>query len=247
MNSEPMGAAAEASPAEAGDRRHSSEVVPSAIFPGVVSPDAPSPTLRTLDDALALLAEIEQGALDVFARHGLPARQGLYRREATGTDWLLMESPSSPEARWREILERPPEAGYRYHSLADVGRAERPDVPEVQVAATTLDRSADLGRLLSAADGEEASPELLMFWSTVELMVVLFSARPGRSDSRSTGRRIVEWTLWRAEAQRIWQAEPGLSTRAVAKLIVQRLDLQESYHSVRRRLSGHRPVEPAGT
>ena len=74
---------------------------------------------------------------------------------------------------------------------------------------------------------------LLMFWSTVELMAVLFS---GRGDEvRQGARRAVEWDIWRAEARRVWAGAPNLSLRMVSKMVVTRLGLSESSHTVRRR------------
>lgn len=129
----------------------------------------------------------------------------------------------------------PPEAGYRYLKLTDVARAEKSEFVDVQRAAATLDRASDLARLLSQSDGEDDDPALLMFWSTVELMAMLFDG-----GARSNGRKVAEcrlqWGVWRAEANRIWETSPEMSVRSVAKLVVSRLGLSESHHSVRRRL-----------
>jgi len=80
-----------------------------------------------------------------------------------------------------------------------------------------------------------------MFWSTVELMIVLFAGNKDKDPIRANARRALEWETWRREALRIWEISPALSLRATAKLVVERLGLSESHHSVRRRLSGHRP------
>jgi hypothetical protein len=216
------------------------------MLPGVTADDAPPPSSRTLDDALLLLDEIERGAIELFALNGLPTQQGLYRRVEPDGEWGLLLHDASPEARWAEVLDRPPEAGFRYLSLADVARFQRPDLASVHAAAATLDRSGDLRRLLQEGSGEEDGAALLMFWSTVELMTVLFSGR--RDDVRQGARRAVEWEIWRTEARRVWAGAPTLSLRLVAKMVVTRLGLSESSHTVRRRLSGHRPAiqnEPA--
>lgn len=204
--------------------------------------DAPLPATRSLEDALALLTEIERGAIEVFARHGLPTQPGLYRQEEPGGPWSLMDKPHSTEERWEMILSRPPEAGFRYLSLAEIGRLERPGDADVLAAAATLDRSWDLRRLLEGPEGPELDAATLMFWSTAELLAVLFGGPNRRGDSRQAGRRAVEWEIWRAEARRVWEAEPLLSARTVAQLVVDRLGLAESHHSVRRRLSGYRPL-----
>jgi hypothetical protein len=219
------------------------EPPPHRILPAVTASDAPLPSMRSLEDALALLAEIERGAIEVFGRAGLPTLTGLYRRGVADGDWERLADDLPADARWREILDRPPEAGFRYLSLADVGRTQHPGSPDIQSAAATLDRAEDLRRLLrqGAADGEE-DPALMMFWSTVELMAVLFGGGGRKEDGRTAGRRAVVWETWRAEAGRVWNAEPELSARMVAKLVVQRLALNDSPHTVRRRLSGFQPV-----
>lgn len=204
--------------------------------------DAPLPATRSLEDALTLLAEIERGAIKAFARHGLPTQPGLYRQEEPGGGWSPMDKPQTAEERWDMILSRPPEAGFRYLSLAEIGRLEKPGDTDVLAAAATLDRSWDLRRLLEGPEGPELDAAILMFWSAAELLAVLFSGANRRNDSRQSGRRAVEWEIWRAEACRVWEDEPLLSTRAVAQLVVDRLGLAESHHSVRRRLSGYRPV-----
>lgn len=214
-----------------------------SLWPALTAADAPPPTARSLDDALVMLDAIERGAIEVFERHGLPSRPGLYRSETASGEWRLMEEAVSAEARWLKILEHPPEAGFKYLSLADVGRTSAPAIAEVQTAAATLDRCYDLRHLLSDTNGEEASPALLMFWSTVELMAVIFNGSR-RNDGRAAARRAVEWQIWRAEADRIWQAEPTLSLRSAARRVVERLGLSESHHSVRRRLTGFRPPSP---
>lgn len=212
-----------------------------ALLPGVTADDAPLPSNRTLYDALLLLDEIERGAVELFALNGLPTKQGLYRRVEPDGEWRLLPDDASPEARWAEVLDRPPEAGFRYLSLADVARVQRPDHASVHAAAATLDRSNDLRRLLQESLGEEDGAALLMFWSTVELMAVLFS---GKGDEvRQGARRAVEWDIWRAEARRVWAGAPNLSLRMVSKMVVTRLGLSESSHTVRRRLSGHRPAD----
>jgi len=212
-----------------------------ALLPSVAEPDAPLPSMRSLDDALMLLTEIERGAVDAFARTGLPTEPGLYSKGSEDGVWEKLADDLPADVRWQHILDRPPEAGFRYLSLADVGRTQCPASPEIQAAAATLDRASDLRRLLreGAAEGEE-DPALMMFWSTVELMAVLFSG--GRQqDSRATGRRAVLWEIWRADARRVWLDQPDLSIRAVAKMVVERLSLTESPHTVRRRLARYRP------
>lgn len=200
------------------------------------------PATRSTDEALIMLGEMERGALSVLAREGLPDVPGLYRRDAAEAPWTLLTNPSTVEERWQEILNRPPDAGFHYLKLSDVARAERPDVAEVHSAAAVLDRSDDLRALLTRPGEEETQNDaLLMFWSTVELMIVLFAGNGDKDPIRANARRALEWETWRREALRLWETSPGLSLRTTAKLLVERLCLSESHHSVRRRLSGHRP------
>lgn len=214
---------------------------PPTILASVGAEDAPLPSTRSVDEALIMLAEMEKGALAALANEGLPHVLGLYRRHYQGGGWNLMPKPETVERRWEEILSRPPDAGFHYLKLADVARSERPDAAAIQSAAAVLDKTDDLRALLTRSSDDETQNEaLLMFWSTVELMVVLFAGNRRNDDVRSNARRALEWEIWRREAMRLWETAPGLSLRATTKLVVERLGLSESHHSVRRRLSGYR-------
>lgn len=208
---------------------------PGSLLRNVARSDALLPSMRSLEDARALLADMESEALETFSDAGLPTTPGLYRRSLGDTGWHRLTDDPSVEGRWTQIMERPPEAGFRYFSLSDVGRAEHPTSTAVLAAAVTLDRVADLRRLLEQDAPEEAgSSALLMFWSTVELMVILLG-EPRRS-GRAAARRALLWDAWRAEAQRIWLESPELSARAVAQAVAERRGHGESPHTVRRRL-----------
>ena len=212
------------------------------ILGSMTADDAPLPATRSVDEALIMLSEMERGALSVLTREGLPDVPGLYRRNGPGAPWSLLPKPATVEDRWQEILDRPPDAGFHYLKLSDVARAERPGSADLQSAAAVLDRTDDLRALLTRPGEEEAQNDaLLMFWSTVELMIVLFAGDKDKDPIRANARRALEWETWRREALRIWEISPALSLRATAKLVVERLGLSESHHSVRRRLSGHRP------
>ena len=196
-----------------------------------------------------MLGEMESGALAVLARYGLPHRGGLYRRDGTDEAWQLIDEPASAAERWQEILDHPPEAGFRYLKVADVARIEQASSPDVQLAATVLDRIDDLKSLLGVDESDslgEHNPALLMFWSTVELMAVLFDNRPNGHTVRAIGTRALEWDRWRREAVEMWHDEPESSARLMAKKVVEKLSLTESEHSVRRRLRGYRPAPIRG-
>ena len=101
-----------------------------------------------------------------------------------------MANPSTVEERWQEILNRPPDADFHYLKLSNVARAEQPDVAEVQSAAAVLDQSDDLRTLLTRPGEEETQNDaLVMFWSTVELMIVLFADNGDKDPIRASARR----------------------------------------------------------
>jgi hypothetical protein len=110
---------------------------------------APSPFDRPVDpepaapDALDIaFTEIEAGALDVYARAGLPTAPGHYRKSPDGDAWTFIAAALSPEARFALTLEHPPERGWRFARLQDLGaKSERPDL---QAASRLLNDIADL-------------------------------------------------------------------------------------------------------
>lgn len=93
-------------------------------------------------DALDLaLDEIEQGALAVYAAAGLPTRLGHYRRDPRG-DWVFLAARLSPEERFQLALGHPPEDGWRFARLQDLGLRETRE--DVRQAARLLNAVADL-------------------------------------------------------------------------------------------------------
>jgi hypothetical protein len=95
-----------------------------------------------------VLDQIERTALDVYAGHGLPTRPGHYRRGRRARSWTFLGDDLTPEARWAAMLERPPEDGWRYRALADLGRG---GPPELHVASTLLARCTLLRSRLAGA------------------------------------------------------------------------------------------------
>ncbi|WP_425986462.1 hypothetical protein [Brevundimonas sp. TWP1-2-1b1] len=81
-------------------------------------------------DALSLaLDEIETGALDIYAGAGLPTRPGHYQREPDSEDWTFLAADIGPSERFALALEYPPEKGWRFAPLQDLGaRSEREDL-----------------------------------------------------------------------------------------------------------------------
>jgi hypothetical protein len=81
-------------------------------------------------DALSLaLDEIEAGALDIYAQSGLPTQPGHYRRDPDGAEWTFLSADLSPEDRFSLALNYPPDKGWRFARLQDLGaRADREDL-----------------------------------------------------------------------------------------------------------------------
>lgn len=75
------------------------------------------------------LAEIEAGALDVYAAAGLPTAPGHYRRNPNAPDWTFIAARLSPDERFALALTHPAEEGWRFARLQDLGtRSTRADV-----------------------------------------------------------------------------------------------------------------------
>jgi hypothetical protein len=103
--------------------------------PSDFEPSAPDP----LESALA---EIEAGALEIYAHAGLPTAPGHYRKPPGADAWTFIAATLPPEARFALTLEHPPEMGWRFARLQDLGaRSGRPDL---QAASRLLNDIADL-------------------------------------------------------------------------------------------------------
>lgn len=101
------------------------------------------------------LSGIEQAALAVYHRHGLPVQGGDYRRGPRGKRWTFIGDTLTPEQRWAEIVERPPEKGWRHARLEDIGGFET--TPAVIEASRLLVRCRYLrGRLYGLLPGDPA-------------------------------------------------------------------------------------------
>jgi len=117
-------------------RSRPSEAVVDQVRAGALEPFDASPHASS-----RVLSQIEQTALEIYAEHGLPTRPGHYRRGRRARTWTWLGEHLTPEARWAAIMERPPEEGWRYGVLADLGRT---GPPEVRAAADLLARCAFL-------------------------------------------------------------------------------------------------------
>lgn len=88
-------------------------------------------------DAFSLaLAEIEAGALEIYAQAGLPTQPGHYRRDPETTDWIFIARRIEPSERFALALRYPPEHGWRFARLEDLGA--RSDREDVQAAARLI-------------------------------------------------------------------------------------------------------------
>lgn len=85
---------------------------------------------------LPMMAEVEALALRIYGEHDLPTRPGHYRRGPDTGAWVFLGDHVDPELRWAMVLEMPPEAGWRYATLEDIGRF--PGAPDDLRAASDL-------------------------------------------------------------------------------------------------------------
>ena len=107
--------------------------------------------VRSPARSFELLLRIEQAALEVYASHGLPTSQGHYRRGRRARSWTFLGDHLTPEDRWALLIEHPPEQGWRYGLLADIGKTGGPDV---RAASALLSECAGLRNGLSAPVGD---------------------------------------------------------------------------------------------
>lgn len=77
---------------------------------------------RRAPATLPAIAEVEASALQVYADHGLPTQHGHYQRAPGAPEWTWLAEELPAELRWAMVLERPPEQGWRYATLEDIGR-----------------------------------------------------------------------------------------------------------------------------
>ena len=112
----------------------------------------------SLAAVLHRLAVIEAAALAVYAKHGLPTRPVHYRKGPRARSWALIAADLSPEARWAEVLARPPDKGWRHAALTDLGAMDARPGP--RRASERLKAVARLRARLTA--GEPLTPDDLL-------------------------------------------------------------------------------------
>ena len=103
---------------------------------------------------LPIMAKVEKLALQVYGHHGLPTEPGHYSRGPSDEGWVFLGERVDAEVRWELILRNPPEAGWRYATLEDIGRY--PGAPaDLQAASNLLATCRHLkSRLLGREPGE---------------------------------------------------------------------------------------------
>lgn len=119
-----------------------------------------------------LLALAQAEALDAFRKAGLPDTPGVFGFDPDQARWVVLGADETPTERWRYVLNHPPENGWRYAGLSQIGRRERPGDPVIALAADLLDQvSSSLARLegRSGVDASgrhdlEVAFELTMTW-----------------------------------------------------------------------------------
>ncbi|WP_242077815.1 hypothetical protein [Brevundimonas diminuta] len=82
------------------------------------------------------MAEIEAGALEIYAQAGVPTQPGHYRRDPDTADWIFIAHQIEPSERFAFALRYPPEQGWRFARLEDLGA--RSDREDVQAAARLM-------------------------------------------------------------------------------------------------------------
>lgn len=85
---------------------------------------------------LPVMAKVEKLAFKVYGEYGLPTEPGHYRRAPGADGWVYLGEHLDAGTRWAMILEMPPEAGWRYATLEDLGRY--PGAPTELRAASNL-------------------------------------------------------------------------------------------------------------
>lgn len=120
---------------------------PAAPAEDAIEPfDRPTELKPEEHDALGLaLAEIEAGALEIYAQAGLPTQPGHYRRDPDTADWVFIARQIEPSERFALALRYPPEQGWRFARLEDLGA--RSDRDDVQAASRLM---ADVATLLAS-------------------------------------------------------------------------------------------------
>lgn len=219
------------------------------------------------DEIGELLNSFEARGLEIFGRYGLPTVPGAYRRGPTG-DWEFLASSIAIQDRWSLVLQNPPEDGWKYAKLADVGRQMLPQEREVMAAVSILD-AVEAARREGMGEAGDFDPQKGSALKAGMRLVLALEAsarlsrqklyvsplRDGDDDfsaahlvrRKASEERHRLWNIWQTEAAEIWRMQPSWGSRAVATRLKKRLGLPDSVHTIRRRiLSVAPPIPPSG-
>ena len=103
----------------------------------------------------ALLDELEDKALAVYQRSGLPVHHGHYVRAPGARDWQFVAEILSPTERWALVQEYPPEQGWRFGTLQTLGHFEPAGDPAIGASDVLTECQA-------LRDSREAHHEAMM-------------------------------------------------------------------------------------
>jgi len=123
----------------------------------------------------ALVSQIHADAIAIYVRHALPTRRGHYARTPRSRRWKFVARSLSAEERWALLQANPPERGWKFGTLADIG-ADPSGPPDVQAAAALLAGTTNLKRRLkgfdsvSLAEDMEAAIRLGSAWRALQDM-----------------------------------------------------------------------------
>lgn len=78
-----------------------------------------------------LLDELEEKAMAVYQRAGLPVQRGHYARPPDTREWQFVAETLSPADRWALVQAYPPEQGWRFATLQTLGHFEPTGDPAV--------------------------------------------------------------------------------------------------------------------
>ncbi|WP_309630236.1 hypothetical protein [Brevundimonas sp.] len=108
---------------------------------------------------LPVIAEIEASAVEVYAAHGLPTRPGHYQRAPGASEWIWLAEELPADLRWALVLERPPEDGWRYATLEDIGRFPGASA-ELRASANLLGECRHLKNRLTGREPGEPGEDI---------------------------------------------------------------------------------------
>lgn len=100
-------------------------------------PWAASTTVTPPDPVSRLLSDIEATALAIYEAHDAPTRPGQYVRSPKTRRWRFLADHLSAEERWALVVANPPEDGWRYGALEDIG-ADPTEPPDLRAASALL-------------------------------------------------------------------------------------------------------------